>query len=179
NDSIFSNIVILYNFVFKIVDKAEDKSLKAFLNYLDFFIAANGVPGKSEESEPDPGYINFLTVHASKGLEFHTVYLIGLTGRRFPTAFRKSKVTLPDDLLNMDTPKVDKRDIHISEERRLFYVALTRAENRLILSAIDKKGSRMSGFVSEICNNEISVPILNITRNPDEITGEDQINSKT
>ncbi len=60
--------------------------------------------------------VNLLTVHASKGLEFREVYVIDLMDGRFPNR------------------KLISRGGSIEEERRLFYVAVTRAKERLYLS---------------------------------------------
>ena len=60
--------------------------------------------------------VNLLTVHASKGLEFREVYVIDLMDGRFPNR------------------KLMSRGGSIEEERRLFYVAVTRAKERLYLS---------------------------------------------
>ncbi|ARR03863.1 MULTISPECIES: ATP-dependent helicase [Campylobacter] len=67
--------------------------------------------GKSEMSEGQG--VNLLTVHASKGLEFNLVFVVDLAEGRFPNSRLMSD---------------------IEEERRLFYVAVTRAKDELILS---------------------------------------------
>ncbi len=88
-----------------------------------------------------------MTVHAAKGLEFDTVVVVGLANGRFPTRKRFETVAFPEELLR---EKVPKGDVHLQEERRLFYVAMTRAQRRLYLSAIDKKGARKSRFIEEV-----------------------------
>ena len=80
---------------------------------LEKFINAM-VLGAGELSEGEG--VNLLTVHASKGLEFDEVYVIDLMDGRFPNRKLASKAGL------------------IEEERRLFYVAVTRAKNMLYLS---------------------------------------------
>ena len=82
-------------------------------NTLERFINAM-VLGGGEMSEGEG--VNLLTVHASKGLEFDEVYVIDLMDGRFPNRKLASQAGL------------------IEEERRLFYVAVTRARNRLYLS---------------------------------------------
>jgi len=64
--------------------------------------------------------INLLTVHASKGLEFREVYIVDLMNGRFPNT------------------KLASQNGGIDEERRLFYVAVTRAENILYLSFAER-----------------------------------------
>jgi len=81
-------------------------------NNLEKFLNAM-VLGANEMSEGRG--VNLLTVHASKGLEFKEVYLVDLMEKRFPNI------------------KLSKPAGGIEEERRLFYVAVTRAKDRLFL----------------------------------------------
>jgi len=82
------------------------KDLERFVNAM--------VLGGSELAEGSG--VNLLTVHASKGLEFDEVYVIDLMEGRFPNT------------------KLMSRGGNLEEERRLFYVAVTRARDRLYLS---------------------------------------------
>ncbi len=72
------------------------------------------VLGSSEASEGSG--VNLLTIHASKGLEFRDVYIVDLMDERFPNT------------------KLISKGGSLEEERRLFYVAVTRAKENLILS---------------------------------------------
>lgn len=83
-----------------------DKSIYAFLRWLK----TKDIQGE-KESEEAPDAVNLLTIHAAKGLEFDTVCIIGLNHEVFPG-----------------------RRADIEEERRLMYVAITRAKNRLVIS---------------------------------------------
>ena len=91
--------------------------LASHYNDLDRFVNAM-VLGGSELSEGNG--VNLLTVHASKGLEFKDVYVVDLMDNRFPNR------------------KLMSRGGSIEEERRLFYVAVTRAKDRLFLSMAKK-----------------------------------------
>lgn len=86
-------------------------------------------------------YINAKTIHAAKGLESKAVFIIGLTqgSGGFPD------VWLDDRIYQIIRPV--KYDILLEEERRLFYVALTRAADNLYL--ITEKGNE-SMFIDEI-----------------------------
>ena len=86
------------------------KTLSGHYKELSKFINAM-ILGGGEMSEGEG--VNLLTVHASKGLEFPEVYVIDLVDGRFPNRKMMSS---------------------IEEERRLFYVAVTRAKDRLYLS---------------------------------------------
>ena len=94
--------------------------------------------------------MNVLTVHKAKGLEFDVVLLVGLVMGRFPWPHRKDKIELPDPLIKEVLPM---GDFHTQEERRLFYVGMTRAKKELYLtSSLDYGGKstrKVSQFVLE------------------------------
>jgi DNA helicase-2/ATP-dependent DNA helicase PcrA len=98
------------------------------------------------ESEHQSSAISILTIHGSKGLEFPAVFLVGLNGRRFPSWRREDLLEFPTELQAhpSDSPEAD----HEAEERRLFYVALTRAQRLLWLSMAFDEGSKRSQQVS-------------------------------
>jgi superfamily I DNA/RNA helicase/Zn-dependent peptidase ImmA (M78 family)/CRISPR/Cas system-associated exonuclease Cas4 (RecB family) len=81
-----------------------------------------------------------LTVHASKGLEFPVVYLPGLANSRFPSTRQRESVPLLPGL--RDRGKNEDTDEHLTEEACLFYVAMTRARDELILSHAQRYGRR-------------------------------------
>ena len=75
--------------------------------------------------------VSVLTVHRAKGLEFKSVYLTGLTDGRFPSRGRPPAIQLPwMEIKGSDAAEDDR----LSEERRLCYVAMTRARDSLWLS---------------------------------------------
>jgi DNA helicase-2/ATP-dependent DNA helicase PcrA len=107
---------------------------------LDPFLDADG---------PRPEHVAVLTVHRAKGLEFKVVYLAGLVEGRFPVRSRPPLLALPPELVAGH----DDEDA-LAEERRLFYVAMTRARDELWLSyhAMGPAGRgrrRPSPFVAE------------------------------
>jgi DNA helicase-2/ATP-dependent DNA helicase PcrA len=117
--------------------------------HLATLIEAGDDPATAE-LDPDADGVAVLTVHKAKGLEFPTVFLVGLVAGRFPAATRRDPLPLPVELLDEMLPEGD----HVlQEERRLFYVGMTRARDELILShAADYGGTRarrVSPFVLE------------------------------
>ena len=90
-------------------EMASDKSLGSFLQSVTL------LTDRDTQTEDKPS-VKLMTIHASKGLEFKAVYLVGLEENLFPS--QRSSYTLED----------------LEEERRLFYVAVTRAEEHLMLS---------------------------------------------
>lgn len=81
--------------------------------------------------ESGPESVKIMTIHGAKGLEFKYVFVPNLVDKRFPTIKRSDPIELPDDLVKEILPE---GDAHLQEERRLFYVALTRAGKGLFLS---------------------------------------------
>lgn len=120
-----------------------------FVRHLDMLIEAGDDPATAE-AEPDENAVNVLTVHKAKGLEFPIVFMVGLVTENFPTRKRGDPIELAFDLIKEPLPL---GDIHLQEERRLFYVGMTRTREELFLTAArDYGGKRMrkvSPFVLE------------------------------
>lgn len=129
--------------------KSETQRLAEFVEYLDFFQQAGGQICLTEEMGKDA--VQLMTVHAAKGLEFDHVFILRLTRGAFPIYAKKPVLEFPDDLMKEARPR---GDFHIQEERRLFYVALTRARERLTLtSVVDNKRNKPSTFLDDIIEN--------------------------
>jgi superfamily I DNA/RNA helicase len=86
--------------------------------------------------------VRVLTVHASKGLEFPVVYLPGLCEGRFPTQRRADPTPPPVGLVDDEALAARDAGAHRAEEACLFYVAITRARDELVLSHADRYGRR-------------------------------------
>ena len=115
----------LAQFVREWQPKSETQRLKEFVEYLDYFEQAGG----SINLEQEPGdAVQLMTVHAAKGLEFDHVYVLRLIQRGFPAGERPRVLEFPAELIKEEQPQ---GSFHIQEERRLFYVAVTRARQPL------------------------------------------------
>jgi len=105
--------------------------------------------------------VSVLTVHKAKGLEFPVVYLVGAVDGRFPVRSRRDVFDLPAALTGR--PALDP-ERHLAEERRLFYVAVTRARDELLLShaVYGREGGRArrpSPFLAEALGHEVEATI--------------------
>jgi len=123
-------------------------SLAEFLEFLDLYREGGGTLALSPPERPEEEFANFsesgeyevrdtvklLTVHAAKGLEFKNVFVLRLVTQSFPTSFKETLFEFPREL-SPGNYRIDKTDeqIHKEEERRLFYVAVTRARDTLTL----------------------------------------------
>jgi DNA helicase II / ATP-dependent DNA helicase PcrA len=123
-------------------------TLREFIEYIEWFRETGG--GLAEDggeddpvaalaptdfsSAPPEDAVQLMTVHAAKGLEFPCVFVLCLNTASFPHSYREPLVEFPQELRSKETaaespPKV----LHDEEERRLFYVAMTRAEDELYI----------------------------------------------
>lgn len=108
----FENVQELLNAIKEYVDdpEREDKSLSAFLQDVSL------VTGQDEDKDYDPEKVTLMTIHMAKGLEFKYVYIVGMEEDLFPSQMMLSSRA------------------ELEEERRLFYVAITRAKKKLFFS---------------------------------------------
>lgn len=126
-------------------------TLRNFLTELALEVDSGEEGRIDNDPNAGPEAIKILTCHAAKGLEFRYVFVTNLVDRRFPTTERREAIELPDALVKEQVPE---GDIHLEEERRLFYVACTRAKEGLFFtSAEDYGGARtkkLSRFLLEL-----------------------------
>lgn len=138
----FENIQELLNAIKEYTDDPErtDKSLGAFLQEVSL------ITGQDEDKDKDPEKVTLMTIHMAKGLEFRYVYIAGMEEDLFPSQMMLSSRS------------------ELEEERRLFYVAITRAQKRLFLSyALTRyrfgrlKNCEPSRFLDDINANYVKV----------------------
>ncbi len=150
DQEIFSYLNQFYQKLKRFEEGAPGMRLPDFMAAMDLELEA-GDSGALRLDFADADTIKIMTVHAAKGLEFPYVFLVNLADKKFPTINRSEKIPLPEGLVKEIL--VDSKDAHLEEERRLFYVALTRAKSELYLtSAKDYGGARekkISRFIEE------------------------------
>jgi DNA helicase II / ATP-dependent DNA helicase PcrA len=128
--------------------KSDKKHLRDFVEYLEFFSEAGGDICLDQESADDA--VQLMTVHSAKGLEFPHVFIMQLNKNDFPSNARPVKFEFPPELMKEERPA---GDFQIQEERRLFYVALTRAREHLTLSHLNNQWKRPSPFLEDFLRN--------------------------
>jgi superfamily I DNA/RNA helicase/RecB family exonuclease len=122
----------------------DDKGIEAFLEYLEYFTEAGGKiclpdpethicqPAGDMGQQPDA--VQFISVHGAKGLEFPHVFVIRAATGSFPANYKEDLFEFPQALRDALTlQEGEAKDQHKQEERRLFYVAMTRARDTLTI----------------------------------------------
>lgn len=143
------NIRIFFDKVKNFSELTEDDSVFSFAQHLDLLQQVGDNPATAE-AELEEDAVNVLTVHKAKGLEFPVVFMVSLIDDRFPGRERREKIPVPDEILKESLPGEEN---YFQEERRLFYVGMTRAKKLLYLTwARDyglKRLKKVSPFVLE------------------------------
>jgi DNA helicase II / ATP-dependent DNA helicase PcrA len=125
--------------------KSETRGLAEFLEYLEYFEQAGGTLSLEDDAPGDA--VQLMTVHGAKGLEFSHVFLLRVNSRAFPAPDRSPLFEFPLRLMKEELPQ---GDFHVQEERRLFYVALTRAQERLTITTVTEKKNKVPVFIEDL-----------------------------
>ena len=136
----------------------EDASVQAVCDWIELAMELGESPLAADLDWTENNAVNILTVHSSKGLEFPVVFLVNLVATRFPSLHRREQIPIPESLIKEVLPE---GDYHLQEERRLFYVGITRAQNRLYLTASNfygegKREKKLSPFVLETLGEKVT-----------------------
>jgi len=154
------NIRIFFDKIRKFSELTEDDSIYSFAQHLDLLQQVGDNPATAE-AELEEVAVNVLTFHKAKGLEFPVVFMVSLIADRFPGRHRKEKIPVPDDILKEDLPETEK---YYQEERRLFYVGMTRAKMLLYMTWAKDYGLKRLKKVSPFVLEALDLPSL-----PDEV----------
>jgi DNA helicase-2/ATP-dependent DNA helicase PcrA len=153
-DARVENIARFFEIVHRFADIADQDQVPQFVQHLDLLLAGEDDPAAVEADE-DADAVQVLTVHKAKGLEFPVVFLVGLAADRFPSRGRREPLALPEALLHDILPG---GDFHLQEERRLFYVGMTRAKRDLYLTSARDYGGIRAKKVSRFVLEALDLP---------------------
>ena len=134
--------------------------LEELVDYLAYFREAGGViPLPANQAE---NAVRLMTVHGAKGLEFPHVFILRANSNSFPASYKETLVAFPRELRDADAlTEADDKTLHGQEERRLFYVAMTRARDSLHIYAregIGKNDKTPAGYMRELMGNRSIAP---------------------
>ena len=108
-----------------LIEQDEGESLEASIGRFLERVALSA----SQGAEVDPHRVNLLTLHSTKGLEFSRVYVVGVEDEQIPGFFDRER----------------DEESQLQEARRLLYVGMTRAKDRLVLTRVDRRAGRGGG----------------------------------
>lgn len=131
NDENRSVLEKFYRKAQKYEDESDDKTLKGFLGLIKLELEAGDQGELSYNPDLGPEAVKAMTIHSAKGLEFSCVFVVNMVEQRFPSKDRREQIEIPQELVKEILPE---GDAHLMEERRLFYVAQTRAKQFLYLT---------------------------------------------
>jgi len=129
-------------------------NVREFVKHLDALIDAGEDPAVAEADVETPA-VRVLTVHKAKGLEFPVVFLVNLVQEKFPSRRRRDALDVPVDMIKALLPS---GDYHQQEERRLFYVGMTRARRELYLTSASDYGGTRERKVSQFVLEALDLP---------------------
>ena len=154
-DEALSNIARFFDIVRLQSSLLADDRAIFLARHLQTLIAAGDDP-PTADIDPEADAVAVMTVHKAKGLEFPVVYLPGLVAGRFPAAERREALGFPVALVRELLPEGDYR---MQEERRLFYVGMTRARDELVLTHAADYGGQRARRVSPFVLEALDLPV--------------------
>jgi len=132
-----------------------------FVEYLAYFREAKGaicLPANDENA------VRLITAHSAKGLEFQHVFILRASSPSFPSTYKEPLFEFPRELYDPDSAaQGDDKTLHEQEERRLFYVAMTRARDTLTIYAkqgTGKTDKTPPGFLRDLLKDASLSPWL-------------------
>jgi DNA helicase-2/ATP-dependent DNA helicase PcrA len=159
------NVSLLNRFYELVQDYGSSTKEASVQDLLEFLDLLTGFELEMEDYE-ETDSVKIMTVHQSKGKEFPVVFVIDLAANKFPSRHRSKPFYVPSDLSRGLKIEADERSLYEQEERRLLYVAMTRAKQKLYLTYAEHYGenksiSKASPFLFEINyeNNPLIDPV--------------------
>lgn len=142
------------------VERLIGGQLPEIMQHMDLFQALGNEPVFEDDAWADR--VQVLTIHKAKGLEFPVVFLVSLLQGRFPTVRRREVIELPAALVKDILPS---GDYHLQEERRLFYVGMTRAREELYMTAAHDYGGKSVRKISQFVLEALQLTRESLTVN--------------
>lgn len=156
NEKKIRNISKYFDTIKRYEEESGHSNLFEYIEYLNYSMETGDEPSVANTDSDDYNAVNIMTVHKAKGLEFPVVFMVNLAADRFPSRNRTDKFPLKDTLIKEQLADFeDPHQEYLAEERRLFYVGITRTQERLYLTCAKRYGDakrdkKPSIFLDEI-----------------------------
>jgi superfamily I DNA/RNA helicase/RecB family exonuclease len=154
-------VVALFDQAGREAERSDRRGIRQFLDELE----AQQIPADTlAERGLRPDGVRVLTAHRSKGLEWPVVVVVDVQEDGWPDLGHRGSLLQPDRLAVDGAVPPLPPSARLAEERRLFYVAITRAQRRLVVTAVDSPeddGVRPSRFLAEL-----GVPVRAVRERP-------------
>jgi DNA helicase II / ATP-dependent DNA helicase PcrA len=136
-----------------------------------------------EEGQESKDEVQVTTIHQSKGREFPVVFVADVAANKLPARYQSKEFYVPNDLSKGVKRQEDEKELFTQEECRLFYVAMTRAQNQLFITYAKRYGqnvreSKPSKFLDEVefaDNPRVQVVQFDGTKSEAAMQAEDRI----
>jgi len=134
NDNVekIGRINTLFDEVQALIEKKRSADLSDFIGHLDM-LEKHEIRLKKNTEGGRPGRVRLMTAHGSKGLEFDYVYIVYANDKHWGNKNHRDLISLPGKIFSLTGKNLDEVDQN-DDERRLFYVALTRAKRGVVIS---------------------------------------------
>ena len=162
-DRDLDSVLALFAAAARFTDRLPQANAAQFLEHL----AAQQIPGDALFArDADADAVQILTAHASKGLEWDIVCVANVQEGSWPDLRQRGSLLgselLVEVVAGRHAPNVSSFAPQLAEERRLFYVAITRARRRLVVTAVSGQDEQPSRFLDEIDpvegDRELTIP---------------------
>ncbi|MGD1838204.1 MAG: ATP-dependent helicase [Nitrososphaeraceae archaeon] len=163
---------LILNELYKIALEFESLNVHgAVHDFLNYLLLLSNFDSEVNQVDDTENAIKVTTIHQSKGKEFPIVFIVDAATNKIPSRYRREKFIVPNELSKGIKRSEDERTLHIEEERRLFYVALTRVQNKLFICYAKRYGNNLketkpSKFLQEL--NYQENPLIEVTQFKDE-----------
>ena len=144
-------VVALFDAVARYVDRLPGEGPAGFLEH----VRGQQIPSDTLSVGAPPGpAVQLMTAHAAKGLEWDVVAVAGVQEGVWPDVRVRGSLLGTDSLVDVvagrDDSLVARQSARLAEERRLFYVAVTRARRTLLVTAVSSEDAQPSRFLDEL-----------------------------